>query len=296
MIDFEQFNEKAALLAEKLTTPAKVKTAYTEGLRYRLYEPEKAAHDLFIVYHGGGVNIDAGYDLLARQLTIEDHFAVCLVDIRGHGDSIGRKGAVSQTAIVWRDVDRVIAELKTQFPAIRLHLLGHSSGAGMLINYFTRHKPAHKIDSLVLLAPELGQFATGIHRNDSPIRFAEVSQWPFIINAISGGLFFGHYPAVKLNFPEDLRARYPDFLQHYTVNMSNALTPRQPAKQLAALPLPTLLLAAEEDELFDPVAMSKFASEHGNKLLHFKMLHQSTHLDCLFRTQEALRQHLETLQ
>ncbi|WP_323871764.1 alpha/beta hydrolase [Xenorhabdus doucetiae] len=284
------------MLAETLAIPAKVKTAYTEGLRYRLYEPEKAADDLLIVYHGGGVNIDAGYDILARQLTTEDNLAVCLVDIRGHGDSIGDKRGVSRPAIVWCDVDRVITELKTRFPAIRLHLLGHSSGAGMLINYFTRHKPAHKVDSLVLLAPELGPFAAGIHRSNLLARFADVRQWPFIINALSGGLLFGHYPAVQLNFSESIKALKPDFLQQYSVNMANALTPRQPARQVAALPLPTLLLAAEEDELFDSLAMSKFASEHGNKLLNFKMLRQSTHLDCLFRTQEALRQHLETLQ
>ncbi|MDX7998257.1 alpha/beta hydrolase [Xenorhabdus sp. Reich] len=295
MINFEQFNEKAALLAETLAIPVKVKTAYTEGLHYRLYKSEKVAKDLFIVYHGGGVNMDAGYNILARQLTTEDNLAVCLVDIRGHGDSIGKKGTVSQPAVVWCDVDRIITELKTHFPATRLHLLGHSSGAGMLINYFTRHKPAYKMDSLILLAPELGPFATGVHRSNSLVRFADVRQWPFIINALSGGALFGHYPAVQLNFPENVKTLRPDFLQQYSVNMANALTPRQPARQVAALPLPTLLLAAEEDELFDPAAMSKFASEHGNKLLNFRMLRQSTHLECLFRIQEALRQHLETL-
>ncbi|CDG22320.1 protein of unknown function [Xenorhabdus poinarii G6] len=128
---------------------------------------------------------------------------MCLVDIRGHGNSIGDKGTVSRPAIVWCDVDRIITELKTHFPAIRLHLLGHSSGAGMLINYFTQHKPAHKIDSLVLLAPELGPFATGVHRSNSLGRFADARQWPFMINALSGGVLFGHYPAVQLNFPED---------------------------------------------------------------------------------------------
>ncbi|MDX7987748.1 alpha/beta hydrolase [Xenorhabdus sp. 12] len=295
MINFDQFNEKAALLAEKFAIPVKVKTAYTEGLHYRLYEPENAANDLFIVYHGGGVNMDAGYDILARQLTTENNLAVCLVDIRGHGNSVGSRGTVSQPAIIWRDVDQVITELKAHFPAVRLHLMGHSSGAGMLINYFTRHKPAHKVDSLVLLAPELGPFATGIHRSNLLVRFADVRQWPFIINSISGGLLFGHYPAVQLNFPDNIRALHPNFLQYYGVNMANALTPRQPAKQIEALPLPTLMLAAEEDELFDPVAMSQFASEYGNKLLNFKILQQSAHLDCLFQTQEALSQHLETL-
>lgn len=291
MIDFDQFNQQADRLDATLPQSERVNTARMDGLRYRLYPPRHATQDVIIVYHGGGVNLDAGYDILARQLH-DDTTAVCLVDIRGHGGSLGAKGQVARPDRIWRDVDTLLTSLRAFFPQARLHLLGHSSGGGMLINYFTRHRPQSPADSLILIAPELGPFASEVRRSGVKVPFAEVRQWPFVINALSGGLLFGNYPAVALNFPPDVKASEPDFVQHYSVNMANALTPRYPAKQLAALPLPVLLLAAEKDELFSADAMREFAEKHGNEALRFGVIANSTHLDCLFFASQAIRQHL----
>lgn len=292
MIDFDQFNQQADRLDATVPQPERVNTAHMDGLRYRLYPPRHATQDVIIVYHGGGVHLDAGYDILARQLSQGDTTAVCLVDIRGHGGSPGAKGQVARPDLVWLDVDTVLAGLRAFFPQARLHLLGHSSGGGMLINYFTRHHPQYPADSLILMAPELGPFAREVRRSGVAVPFARVRQWPFVINALSGGLLFGNYPAVTLNFPPEVKATEPDFVQHYSVNMANALTPRYPAKQLAALPLPVLLLAAENDELFSADAMREFAEKHGNPALRFGVIANSTHLDCLFFASQAIRQHL----
>lgn len=292
MIDFDQFNQQADRLDATVPQPERVNTAQMDGLRYRLYPPRHATQDVIIVYHGGGVHLDAGYDILARQLSQGDTTAVCLVDIRGHGGSPGAKGQVARPDLVWLDVDTVLAGLRAFFPQARLHLLGHSSGGGMLINYFTRHHPQYPADSLILMAPELGPFAREVRRSGVAVPFARVRQWPFVINALSGGLLFGNYPAVTLNFPPEVKATEPDFVQHYSVNMANALTPRYPAKQLAVLPLPVLLLAAENDELFSADAMREFAEKHGNPALRFGVIANSTHLDCLFFASQAIRQHL----
>lgn len=74
--------------------------------------------------------------------------------------------------------------------------------------------------------------------------------------------------------------------------MANALTPRHPARQLAALPLPTLLLVAENDELFITQAMAAFADQHGNAQLRFSIIQNSSHLDCLFYARQQICQHL----
>lgn len=292
MINFDHFNQQADQLDAILPQPARVNTSQIDGLRYRLYQPQQAAEDLVIVYHGGGVHLDAGYDILARQLSYDAGIAVCLVDIRGHGGSPGAKGEVASPGMIWRDVDTLLAGMRELFPQVHIHLLGHSSGGGMLINYFTRHYPQRYSDSLILIAPELGPFANEVRRSQVEVPFAEVRQWPFVINALSGGWLFGNYPAVHLNFPEDVKASEPDFVQHYSVNMANALTPRCPAKQLAALPLPVLWLAAGNDELFSARAMGEFAEKNGNGQLRFSVIENSTHLDCLFFAEQAVRQHL----
>lgn len=292
MINFDHFNQQAARLDAMLPQPARVNTSLMDGLRYRLYQPQQAADELIIVYHGGGVHLDAGYGILARQLSHDAGIAVCLVDIRGHGGSSGAKGQVASPGMVWRDVDTLLAGMREFFPQARIHLLGHSSGGGMLINYFTRHRPQQSSDSLILIAPELGPFANNVRRSQIAVPFAEVRQWPFVINALSGGWLFGNYPAVELNFPESVKATEPDFVQYYSVNMANALTPRYPAKQLAALPLPVLLLAAGNDELFSAQAMGAFTEKYGNGQLCFSVIEKSTHLDCLFFAKQAIRRHL----
>lgn len=295
MIDFDSFNQMATQLNATLSLPARVSTSQTEGLSYRIYQSQKVAEDIVIVYHGGGAHMDAGYDLLARQLCVDDRFAVCLVDIRGHGCSVGERGDVTSTDLIWRDVDTLLAAMRSHFPQSRIHLLGHSSGGGMLVNYFTRHHPQQPADSLILLAPELGPFMPGSCRNATSAPFASVRQWPFILNALSGGRLSGHYPAVRLHFPASIRASQPGFVDRYSVNMANALTPRHPAKQLAALPLCTTLLVAADDELFSAPAMVAFAEQHGNRQMRVRVIKHSSHLGCLLHAAEDITRHLDAL-
>ncbi|KMJ43740.1 hypothetical protein AB204_18100 [Xenorhabdus khoisanae] len=253
-----------------------------KGLSYKLYQSAEQVRDVIVVYHGGGVNSQAGYQILAYQLCSMAPVAVCLVDIRGHGKSSGVRGNVDFPERIWRDVDIILQEMQVLFPQTRFYLFGHSSGAGMLLNYFTRHRPQHKVDGLFLLACELGPFAKLSRQSSSKIPFAEIKQWPFIVNALSKGLFYGQTLAVKLNFSEEALASMDGFVEYYSVNMSNAVTPRYPAKQLAALSVPTHFLIAEEDELFSTSAMKKFSTKYGSQYLKVSVLPGCSHLDCIF--------------
>lgn len=290
MIDFNSYTTLAKHYDETLENVAKITTGCVENLSYRLYLQDTESTDVIIVYHGGGVNRDAGYDILARQLSVVQTLAVCLVDIRGHGCSSGERGTVEQPERIWRDVDVMMEEMRRYFPQARRHLFGHSSGAGMLLNYVTRYPCEQRADSLIMLAPELGPFA-GTVRDDAS-HFAQVRQWPFIVNALSGGRLCGQFRAVKLNFTPEVLETAPNFVLHYSVNMANALTPRHPGKQLAALPIPTLLLAAVQDELFSFQAMRDFAGKHGSPQLKFICIEESTHLTCVFEAHRYIHQYI----
>lgn len=291
LIDFDRYVEQAKSYGEWPGGHVEMSSGRVEGLSYRLYRQTAANEDVMVVYHGGGVNSAAGYDVLARQLAAEPTLAVCLVDIRGHGDSTGERGTVERPERIWRDVDVILAEMRRRFPLARRHLLGHSSGAGMLLNYLTRYPGEQQADSLILLAPELGPFS-GIARDLAAARFAQVRQWPFVANALSGGRWFGQSRAASLNFPPAVLAASPDFVCQYSVNMANALTPRAPAKQLAALRLPTLLLAAAQDELFNAQAMQRFVEQHGSVHVALGLLEGSTHLSCVFDAHRLVLQHI----
>lgn len=71
----------------------------------------------------------------------------------------------------------------------------------MLLNYLTRYPGEQQADSLIMLAPELGPFSGMARDLAATARFAQVRQWPFVANALSGGRWFGHVRAVSLNFP-----------------------------------------------------------------------------------------------
>lgn len=292
LIDFDRYVEQAKSYGEWPGGHVDMSSGCVEGLSYRLYRHAAASEDAIVVYHGGGVNSAAGYDVLARQLAAEPTLAVCLVDIRGHGDSTGERGTVERPERIWRDVDVILAEMRRRFPLARRHLLGHSSGAGMLLNYLTRYPGEQRADSLIMLAPELGPFSGMARDLAATARFAQVRQWPFVANALSGGRWFGQVRAVSLNFPPAVLAAAPDFVCQYSVNMANALTPRAPARQLAALRLPTLLLAAAQDELFNAQAMQRFVEQHGNAQTAFGLLEGSTHLSCVFDAHRLVLQHI----
>lgn len=295
MIDFARFIERFEQLNAQLLPPAKVIERQLNGLYIREYEPKTIVDEVLIVYHGGGVNSDAGYDILARQLSSALSVYVYLIDLRGHGRSTGIRGDASSPEQIWQDVDEVIDYARASFNDARVHLLGHSSGGGMLINYFTQYSLSRKVESLILLAPALGPFSPPNLNRDSSITFASINRWSFIINAMSGGFLCGHSTGVRLKFPCEVINSRPDFVQTYSVNMANALTPRNPARQLKAISIPLTIMLAEHDELFDVSRMDEFFRSCGNPHLTRRIVEGSTHLECIFELTDILREHFRRL-
>jgi len=292
VILFRRFTERFDQLSSHLPALENVEEHQSGGVYFRLYLPAGAVSDVILIYHGGGVNADAGYAIPARQISALGAVCVCLVDIRGHGRSSGPKGDVTSPQQIWRDVDTVLDAITDRFSGVRIHLLGHSSGSGMLINYFTCHAPRYKADSLILLAPEFGPFAPAPIIRTGATPFSSVNRLPFIVNALTQGKLWGRRYAVKLHFPEEVLTARPDFAEAYSVNMANALTPRQPARQLAALPLPVTVLLPECDELADSRQVAAFVEGCANQNITVRQIKNSNHLESVFDASDAIRHHL----
>lgn len=287
LINFNNYILSVQQLTLQLPPALPPHSGNSAGLHYWLYLPASAIRHIFVVYHGGGVHSQAGYQILARQLSATPGIAVCLVDMRGHGQSAS--GKLMHPRQIWQDVDTLLSVLHTTYPQAGCHLLGHSSGGGMLLNYATRLPRNPLARSLTLLAPELGPFSGTARPLPEADKFATVKNWPFILNALSGGRLCGQYPAVNLHFPAQVLESDPRVVRHYTVNMANALTPQAPAKQLAALTLPTLILAAEQDELFSAEAITTLVRQQNNPQVQCETLPGCGHLDCVFGAAERLR-------
>ena len=215
------------------------------GLKAGLYAPEGPVEGVLIFHHGGGAS-RAGYGGLADGVRRAAPVAVLVPDLRGHGDSAGRRGFAETPEAVWADIDTAIAWARDAWPDAAIFVGGHSSGGGLTINWAAR-RPAGStaIDGLVLLAPMLSGA-----RSD----FATARSWVFLAYLFSGRRLMTRTAAVRFSYPPGMAADR-GLVSAYSPGMAMAVTPRGAGALLARITAPMLLLAAMKDELFPPAAI-----------------------------------------
>jgi len=171
-------------------------------------------------------------------------------DIRGHGASGGPRGDAPSPKQIWEDISTCIRHIRADYPHLPLFLGGHSSGAGVALNYASQadHEP---VSGYVFLSPQLGvQAQTDRPSLAAPFAIVDVSA--FVAYATSGGTSHGHDYAVQFNYPADLLVADPGLVAAITVNTSVALIPSAPRRQFERLDRPFGLWIGSEDELFLP--------------------------------------------
>ncbi len=252
-------------------------------LAYELYQPTGPFRDLLVFYHGAGVNMRCGYDRLAAALAAEASVAVCLTDVRGHGASGGRRGHTRRKTLVWDDVERMLEAMSSLHPSARIHVGGHSSAAGLLLNAHA-HGNLKRAASLLLLAPNFGYHAA-LDRADSP--FGGARFWPFVVNWFANGHLAGGMPAVTFDFSQFNMARVVGCVPSYTVNMALAVTPDDPGGQLARLDLPTWVGIADRDEIVDGAKTEAFLGRHAPAVRR-EWLAGSSHLAAILEGASAI--------
>ena len=230
----------------------------TDGVRlsYRRYTPAVPRAAL-LFFHGGGAHGGAGYQHLGNGLQKAFDIVVYTPDIRGHGLSEGLRGDAPDPKQVWEDITSCIKQVRADYPLLPLFLGGHSSGAGLVLNYAGQHDH-EPVAGYVFLSPQLG-YASQTDRPAQSAPFAKVDMAAFVAYAMSGGTVRGHDYAVKFNYPAELLAADPGMVPAITVNMAMALTPSSPREQFAALNYPFGLWIGSEDELFVPEKVLAFA-------------------------------------
>ncbi len=239
-----------------------------------------------IFYHGASANSLAGYQQLAIDLSKKYRISTYLVDIRGHGHSGGARGDAPDYEQVWRDVATVVSRIKTENPGAPLFLGGHSAGAGVVLNYLSRYG-AGPIQGFVFVAPGLG-LGDGVEhtiRSETIADLVTVHSSALILNLLTGGWLCGDCRAIDFNYSKEL-IKSIGMLNTYTVNMVNALLPRHPYDQLAALTGHLGVWIGEEDELFDAKKLKAFidAARSPNLTVDFYSIPQVSHMSILINT------------
>lgn len=171
----------------------KTKLAY-----YPFIANENTINAVVIIYHGGGAYATPAYQWIAEKLQQNGISTYCF-DLRGHGNSEGPRGDAPSAEAVFDDIKQTIAWMQSRHPNKKIYLVGHSSGAGLLINYHHNRRDK-RIAGYIALAPFLGPKApTNQHVGKDAKSFVKnVRTWVFIVNTILPVSWFAHFNAVFL--------------------------------------------------------------------------------------------------
>lgn len=97
------------------------------------WEPVDSASTMIVVIHGMGEH-GRRYDSFAQFFT-KKGFMVVALDLRGHGESAGKRGHSSSFEHVLGDIDAFIKRQDKLFPQMQKVLYGYSMGGNFLLNF-----------------------------------------------------------------------------------------------------------------------------------------------------------------
>lgn len=292
----DSLNFKEVLFEQENTQfiqPKFLKASDDLKLAYYEHLPEVVPKAALIFYHGGGFWCNRLYQTMAYELVKRFPVAVYLCDLRGHGNSSGPRGDAPSVQRVWQDIDETVRFVKEQHSALPIFLGGHSSGAGVVVNYSGWEK-SDLVDGYFFVAPFLGGDSETVQPNQCFVK--KVRTWAILANILSGGWLFNHAKAVFFNYPDRLIKQDPHILTSYTTAMAIATSPYDAKSLFGKLKKPCALFVGDRDEQFIPEKLIAF-KEHLHKNVKNKSFTQlicdATHLSIVLKAPEFLSQAFE---
>lgn len=118
-----------------------------EGYIWNVAEAAKVV----CIVHGIG-EYGGRFDRVAKALT-DRNIAVVAMDLRGHGNSLGKKGDCAPRKDVLDDVSALIKYAQKKYPGRNVTLYGHSMGGNIVLDYRSRGKFNGVPASYIISAP-----------------------------------------------------------------------------------------------------------------------------------------------
>lgn len=103
------------------------------------------------IVHGIG-EYGGRFDRVAEAFR-KDNMAVLALDLRGHGNSLQKKGHCAPRKDVLEDVSLLIEYAKSMYPGKRIVLYGHSMGGNIVLDYRNRGRLNGEITGYIISAP-----------------------------------------------------------------------------------------------------------------------------------------------
>ena len=244
--------------------------------------------EIVVLYAGGGLYGNASYQWVAKKLQEKYGIGCYIFDLRGHGYSEGIRGDAPSMERVWQDTQESIELVKQLHQKAKVYLVGHSSGAGLLINYAAYSK--NKLEEgYVFLAPYLGPKSEAAKdaqgEYSSFVKKARI--WVYILGAIFPQSCVTHFKAIIFNYPQVILEQDPLILTYYTYAMSMATSPYEVTEVIKKIDKPVGLYIGQEDEQFIPEKVIAY-KEFMNVSVDAKIIENVGHLSILLNAPELI--------
>lgn len=252
--DAFNFEKIRPFLGKMLASPAYIDAHDGIKLAYYSFIPQNPKATI-IFYHGGGLWSGGVYHCMAHILAQEYGIATYLFDTRGHGYSDGKRGDTPTPDAIWKDVDSAITFINKKHPGLPLFLAGHSSGAGLILNYDCYKKHTQNVTGYLLFAPFLGGDSGTVREAQKLVR---VKTWPFIAYGITGLNCLTHIKTLFFNYPAWLKKIDKNVLDYYSCGMAIATSPYGIKEKFPEIATPFALFVGDQEEQFYPEKVTAY--------------------------------------
>jgi alpha-beta hydrolase superfamily lysophospholipase len=203
-------------------------------------------------------------------------FACMGFDLRGHGNSEGKKGHIDRYEDFLEDVGEMLVHMTSSFPGVPVFLYGHSMGGNIALNYILRNKPS-TLNAGIITSPWL---ELRVKPDSFTLFLARVMQHLFPAFSKSNNLnpaHLSHDPTVEKEYKNDP-------LVHNQISsgcfMACSGAGKYALDHASELSTPVLFIHGGKDPITSPSATASFVKEAG-KMASLKifdgMLHETHH-------------------
>ena len=225
---------------------------YSDRLKLQFWDYGQDGKPALVLVHGG-LDHARSWDWVARSL--REHYHVYALDLRGHGRSGGKRVYLRNISEYTEDFHTLVGIAAAEYPELKIVVLGHSMGGGVVFAYGVEHPddyaamvlsgPAVAAQDgvspvMVFVAKALGQILPGLPVEQLPTD--AVSRDPDVVAAYNADPMVHH-------------GKLPAGIARALIGVGETMPARAPA-----LTSPLLIVHGEQDKLI-PVQGSRHLME-----------------------------------